>query len=112
MSSDPHLRVLHAARLVVDDVNRLVRVKRIRRAGQLLEAAESIPANIKEALGREKGPDRNKFYVYARGSAEETNERLRARWADGQVPDKDYWRIHNRLVTIVRMLDSLIASGR
>src|SRR5438045_516996 len=101
------LRVLDAARIVVDDIYRLLASRRVPNAHQLRTAADSIPANIMEAYGREAGPDRERFLGYARGSAEETNERLRTAFAADLVPVRQYWTNHHRLVTIVRMLDSL-----
>ena len=81
MAMRPGLRVLDAAQMVVDDVNRLLKNRRLANADQLRAAAESITAKIPEGFGRDRGPDRNRFLRFARGSAEETNERLRARFA-------------------------------
>jgi len=111
MAPDPELRVLDAARMVADDVNRLLKSRRLPNATQLRDAAESISGNIQEGFGRDEGPDRNQFLRYARGSAEETNERLRTRFAINDIPAKVYWPLHHRLVTIVRMLTSLMADG-
>jgi four helix bundle protein len=107
MSTNPGLRVLDAARMVVDDVNRLLK-GRLPNAKQIREAAESITANIQEGFGRDAGPDRNQFLRFARASAEETNERLRARFAADDIPAKAYWPLHHRLVTVVRMLTKLM----
>src|SRR5438552_1785515 len=93
------LRVLDAARAAVDDVNRLLRDRAIPNSHQIRDAVESITANIVEGYGRDEGRDRNQFLRYARGSAEETNERLRANFASGRLGEKDYWRNHHRLVT-------------
>ena len=105
------LRVLDAARCVVDEIHAAMR--RSRRpwpgAAQLREAAESIVANIAEGLGRADGPDRIHFLRIARGSAEETNERLRIVLAANHIAGREYWQIHHRLVAIARMLTSLIA---
>jgi four helix bundle protein len=107
----PGLRVLDAARMVVDDVNRLLEIRRLPNARQIRDAAESIPANIQEGFGRDVGPDRNQFLRFARGSAEETNDRLRTRFAAEDIPAKVYWPIHHRLVAIVRMLTNLMSCG-
>jgi four helix bundle protein len=96
--------------MVVDDINRLLK-RRLPNASQVREAAESIPSNIQEGFGRDAGPDRNQFLRYARGSAEETNERLRARFAAEDIPGKVYWPLHHRLVAIVRMLTNLMSDG-
>ena len=110
MGDNRILRVLDAARIVEDDVNRLIKKHRLPNAKQLSDAAESISSNIKEALGRDPGPDRARFLGYARGSAEEANDRLQRRFSANELPARDYWRNHHRLVTIVKMLDSLIDS--
>ena len=109
MSEKPWLRVLDAARMVVDDVNQLLKHRRLPNAVQLRGAAESITGNIQEGFGRNAGPDRNQFLRFARASAEETNERLRARFAASDIPAKIYWPIHHRLVAIARMLTNLMS---
>ena len=111
MYTRPGLRVLDAARMVVDEINRLLKTH-LPNARQLREAAESIPANIQEGFGRDAGPDRNQFLRFARASAEETNERLRARFAAEDIPAKVYWPLHHRLVAIVRMLTNVMSDRR
>jgi hypothetical protein len=59
-------------------------------------------------MGRKPGPDRIQAYRYARGSAEETDEHLRANFADGRIPGAAFRRLHNRLALIVKMLDENI----
>ena len=103
-------RVLEVARAVVDEINKLLgnrKLKLIHRA-QLRDAAQSIAANIREGMGREPGPDRSRSYRYARGSAEEADEHLRANFADGRLPGVAYRPLHNRLALIVKMLDQNI----
>src|SRR3954465_292967 len=101
-------RLLEAARAVVDEINGLFRDPKLTlmHQGQLRDSAQSIPANIREGMGRDAGPDRNKSYRVARGSAEEIDEHLRANFADGRLPRVIYWRLHNRLVLIVKMIDA------
>ena len=111
MSTRPGLRVLDAARMVVDDVNRLL-ASGLPNARQVREAAESISANIQEGFGRDVGPDRNQFLRFARASAEETNERLRTRFAAEDIPANVYWPLHHRLIAIVRMLTNLMSDGK
>jgi four helix bundle protein len=96
--------------MVVDEINAWLDSSRraIPEATQLREAAGSITSNIREAYGREIGPDRNKFLRYSRGSAEETDERLRTVVKSRRMPEPFYWRQHHRLVTIIRMLTSLM----
>ena len=107
-------RALEASRAVVDEINRLLddpHVSLIHRS-QLRESAQSIAANIREGVGRDAGRERNTFYRVARGSAEETDEHLRANVANGRIPENAYWRLHNRLMLVVKMLDSLMRSAR
>ena len=111
MSKRPDLRVLDAARMVTDDVNRLLKSRALPNAEQLADAAESMSANIQEGFGRDEGPDRNRFLRYARGSAEEANDRLRSRFGADDIPAKVYWPLHHRLVTIVRMLTNLMTDA-
>ena len=109
MSKRPQLRVLDAARLVVAEVNRwLDTTSPVPDSTQIREAAGSITANIREGYGRDPGPDRNKFLRYARGSAEETDERLYTAMKAGALDEVRYWNNHNRLAAIVRMLTSLM----
>src|SRR5258708_36741458 len=44
---------------------------------QVIRSSDSIAANLAEGFGRYTGPDRKKFYRYARGSFEETKAWLR-----------------------------------
>ena len=96
--------------MVVDDINHWLNTApfSIPDATQLREAADSITSNIREAFGREMGPDRNRFLVYSRSSAEETDERLRNVEEAHMVSKAFYWRQHHRLVVINRMLTSLM----
>jgi four helix bundle protein len=109
MSEKPRLRVLDCARMVVDDINHLLKRRRMPNAAQLRGAAESITGNIQEGFGRDAGPDRNQFLRFARASAEEANDRLRTRFGAKDIPAKVYWPLHHRLVAIVRMLNNLMS---
>jgi four helix bundle protein len=110
LMSNQFLRVLDAARLVCDEINAWLdySVPAVPEANQIRRASESVPANIMEGYGRDSGPDRNRFLKIARGSAEEANERLRSAYASGRLNERDYWRFHHRLVTVVKMLNALI----
>jgi len=44
---------------------------------QVIRSADSIAANLAEGFGRFSAPDRKKFYLYSRGSFEETKCWLR-----------------------------------
>ena len=105
-------RVLEAARAVADEINKLLgnpRCRLIHRA-QLRDSAQSIAANIREGMGRKPGPHRNMAYRHARGSAEETDEHLRANFADGHVSAAAYRRIHGRIALIVKILTRIVGS--
>ena len=103
-------RALEAARAVADEINKLLGNKKLRliHRGQLRDAAQSIPANIREGMGRKPGLHRNRSYRDARGSAEETDEHLRANFADGRIPTSHYRRIHNRIALVVKILTSIV----
>ena len=105
-----NFRVLDASRAVVDEVNALIdrAPRRMLDEEQLRSAAGSITANLREAYGRNPGPDRNQFFRYARGSAEESDERLRSNYAARRLQPSTYWRLHNRLLVVIRMLTRLM----
>ena len=107
---DNPLRVLDAARGVVDEINRILDAsgKRMLHDVQLRASAESITANIREAYGRRPGAERNQFFRFARGSVEETDEHLRANFRSSRLGPTDYWRLHNRLAVIAKTLISLM----
>ncbi|HEU4996973.1 MAG TPA: four helix bundle protein [Gemmatimonadaceae bacterium] len=104
------LRVLDAARTIVDAVNELIETspRKLIYESQLRDSAGSIAANIREAYGRRPGPERNVFFRYAIGSAQETDEHLRANFANRRIDSKRYWQMHNRLIAIQRMLIALM----
>jgi four helix bundle protein len=103
-------RVLEAARAVATEVNQLLDDRKLRmiHRTQLRNSAQSIPANIREGMGRKPGPHRNQSYRDARGSAEETDEHLQANFDSGRVPVVAFWRIHNRIAWIVVTLTRII----
>ena len=101
--------LIHAARAVSDETLQLVdrSPRRLVHAAQLREAAQSIPANIREAMGRRRGPEREHYFRIARSSAEETDEHLRANYAARRLPEAPYRRLHNRIAVIVRILNGI-----
>jgi four helix bundle protein len=112
MPNHRHLAVLDAADQVVDEVNRLIdeAPRRLIYVTQLKDAAQSIAANISEGFGRGKGGERNRALRVARGEAEETIRHLRANFESDRITKTVFWRLCNRLITIVKMLTSLLNS--
>ena len=110
MSTHRNLAVADAAEQLAIAVTRLSdRTRRFLHRHQLLKAAQSVSANIAEGFGRATAADRNSRLVIARGEAEETIKHLRANFACKRITPADYWPIHNLAVTIVKMLNSLLA---
>ena len=72
------------------------------------DSVQSIGANIGEGFGRGPGRDRKRPLHIARGEAEETIRHLKANFRANRITPKDYWPIHNLLVVIVKMLNSLL----
>ena len=108
-----HFRVLEVARSVVDDVDALVQngAGALASDKQILRSSQSIAANIREALGRRPGPERNQFFRFARGSAEETDEHLDAHYRNRRVATTTYWRIHHRVIVCIKMLNAMLKAG-
>jgi four helix bundle protein len=110
MAKHRNLDVLDAAEQLAAAVARLSdRTRRLLHRHQLLKAAQAVSANIGEGFGRATIPDRNSRLVIARGETEETIKHLRTNFVCNRITSKDYWPLHNRAVTIVKMLNSLLA---
>jgi four helix bundle protein len=75
---------------------------------QVRDAVRSIAANISEAFGRRRGRDRDHRLEIARGEPEEALCHLKVNFQTNRIGRKDYWPRHNRLVVIVKMLNSLL----
>ena len=104
------LRVLEVARFVVDGINALQAsaTGALAQDVQLRRSAQSIAANVREAYGRRAGPERNQFLRFARGSAEEADEHLRAHVAQSRIPERSYWQLHHRIMLCIKMLNGLM----
>ena len=103
--------VQEAADLVTDEVNRLIDSKpknRLLHVAQLRRSANSVSANIAEGLGRGEGAARDDKYRTARGEAKETISFLRSNFAAERIPESVYWRLRNRSMVVIKMLDSLL----
>jgi len=103
------LKVLEIARWIGDEVERLIEAANppLLNAAQLSDAAGSIASNIREAFGRRKGPERNQFLRYSRGSAEETDEWLQRNVRRKRLAESDFWPVHNRIAVCIKMLNAL-----
>src|SRR5215469_9590328 len=114
MSNHRDLDVLDAADQVADEINRLIdkSSRRLIHATQLRESAQSIGANISEGFGRGQGRERDHSLRVARGEAEEVIRHLRPNFETNRIPPATFWRLHNRLVTIVKMITSLLKHRR
>ena len=112
MSNHRDLDVLDAAELVADEVNQLIddapHRRRLIHGAQLRESAGSIGANISEGYGRGPGAERNRSLRVARGEAEETIRHLRANLKSRRITERTFWRLTNRLITISKMLTSMM----
>jgi four helix bundle protein len=108
----PHrdLAVLDAAELAADAVNQLIdrSPRRLLHVVQMRNSVQSVSANIGEGFGRGRGRDRDRTLEIARGEAEETIRHLKANLRINRIAPEEYWPLHNRLVVIVKMLNSLI----
>jgi four helix bundle protein len=106
------MRVLEVARSIVDDVSALcAQSPAIATDYQLRRSVKSVAANIREGFGRRKGLERNQFFRFARGSAEETDEHLRAHVVQNHISPTTYWRLHHRLMVCIKMLNALMRDG-
>ena len=109
MSPHRDLAVADAAEQMAADVTRLSdRTRRLLHRRQLLKSVQSISANIAEAFGRSTRRDRNNRLTLARGEAEETIRHLRVNLKTDRILPRQYWPLHNRAVTIVKMIDQLM----
>src|SRR5258705_131073 len=110
MGNHRDLAVLDAADCVADEVNQLIDrgPSQLINVGQLRDSAQSIGANISEGFDRGKGRERNRALRLARGEAEETIRHLRANLESERITQAVYWRLRNRLITIVKMLTALV----
>ena len=109
-----NFRLLELAQQVSDEIMELLQSSRPRLLHhfQLEDSAESVPANIRDGYGRPEGRDRDRFLRYSRSSADETKEHLRSNFAAKRLPASTYWRLHNRLNVIRKMINSITGDGQ
>jgi four helix bundle protein len=106
------LALADVAEQVADEINDLIDHGPVRliHVRQLRDSAQSVSANIREGFGRATRGDRDRSLHVARGEAEEAIGHLRANFAAKRIAQAIYWRLRNRLITIVKMIDRLLAS--
>ena len=64
---------------------------------QIIRSSDSIAANISEGFGRYTSKDRAKFYLYARGSFEETKTWLR-KLIRRKILNKDQTKKYEKII--------------
>jgi four helix bundle protein len=104
------LDVLDAAERAADGIERLIArfPRRLLHVQQMRDSVQSIAANIGEAFGRGPGRDRARPLEIARGETEKTIRHLSANFRTKRIGSAEYWPLHNLLVVIVKMLNSLL----
>jgi len=103
------LRVIDAAEEFVSLVSaEFAAVKAWPYTNQLRRAAGSVSANLVEGHGRGSGPDRVRLYRIAKGSCEESLAWLRQARDAGVLKERAYFRLYNRAIVIVRMINQLV----
>jgi four helix bundle protein len=103
------LKVIDAAEDFAVEVTKAFRRSKGQKtfAEQTCDAAASVAANLNEGYDRGRGPDRLRYYGYARSSCEEALVWLRDAYALAEIGKRDYYRLSNRGITIVRMIRRL-----
>ncbi len=75
---------------------------------QLVEATDSISANIAEGFGRYHKKDKVKFYKYSYGSMEETKDWLRKATVRGLITEAEKCSILSTLESLPKTINQLI----
>jgi len=102
------LRVIDAAEEFVVQVNRSRPGRNWVYSGQLRKSVGSVYANLVDGYGRGPGADRNRLYVVARAECEETLGWIRQARNANKVAGQEFFKLLNRGVVIVRMINNLI----
>lgn len=79
---------------------------------QMIRAADSIAANLAEGYGRYTPADRRKFYLYSRGSFEETKAWLRKAIRRGVIGADDVSKYKVLIDSLGPKLNAFIKSTR
>lgn len=106
------LRVWEASHLFVMEIYRLTekfpREELYGLTSQIRRAAVSIPSNLAEGLGRDSQPELLRFTRIAMGSASELEYELLLAHDLHWMAEDDYHKISADLISIRKMLNSLI----
>ena len=110
MDPHRHLAVLDAAQKVADEINQLIDASpdRLIHVYQLRRSSQAIAGNISEGFDRRTIGERNNSLSVARGEAGETITHLRPNFVTHRIDARTFWRLFNRLMTIRKMLSSLM----
>jgi len=76
---------------------------------QLVRSADSVGANISEALGRATPRDEQRFLLFARGSAHETQHWIERAIARRLLADDSY---RGRIARVGRLVNGLLRAAR
>ena len=79
---------------------------------QVIRSADSISANIAEGYGRFTGPDRRRFYRYARGSFVETRSWLRKLKRRNIIDETEYEQYQQIINELGPKLNAFIRKTR
>jgi four helix bundle protein len=79
---------------------------------QIIRASDSIAANLAEGYGRFTPADRKRFYLYARGSFEETKAWLRKAIRRHVIPASEVETYKNLIDTLGPKLNAFINSTK
>ena len=103
------LRVIDAAEDFTVDVNRSFGPVKGQKtySDQIRRAVGSVSANLIEGYSRGPGPDRLRLYRISRAECEETLGWIRKAYRMGELGSRDFFRLSNRGVAIVRMINAL-----
>ena len=77
---------------------------------QIRRSSLSISDNIAEGFGRQHTADKNKFYIYSRGSAQETKNQLIYGNRVGYFGNEKVEELMKHLHSIIESLNKLIKS--
>ena len=105
---DIYKMAMEIEELVWDVVNKWEWFVKKTVGGQLVEAADSIAANISEGYARFHFKEKRTFYYYARGSLSETKTWITKSKNRNIMDENTFNLIHEKLKTLHKFLNSAI----